>query len=373
MPDKGYELNERVWRLFERAGFHTKPNGSDPKEEEIQIGGGRLRTLDLSASEISLGVKIIGWNKARKDFTEAVTVHINDVSALLKPASADAGIMISTEKEFTDQDRDYGKQHSITLWNKEELEYYEVLVDAIGNIAKYEILYSLGVSTKEETSVFNVLAIRFRQPIPTSTSELYLFTVPPKILLRTCVVLRKAQGSKYAYQRILQKKRLRKIASFVTRQDALLPPNIIAYLGDYVRWEPIPTPSKDGTGKPFTLTRGHDYELGYLSIPLRYASLELIDGQHRLFGFAHTEPATQDTFNLVVLGIGSIDTAKRTNTFVSINDNARRVDPNLVAYLKLNMDEADCQASNELMAIKVTILLNRITPFKKKIRLLRYR
>jgi len=370
MPDKGHKLNNRVWRLFEKAGFQTKPNGSDPTEEEIQIGGGKKRTLDLSASEPSLGVKIIGWNKAKKGFSESVSVHVNDLKILLNPALADAGVMIFIDKEFTDEDREYARQCGLTLWNKEELEYYEALAEAIGPIAKYEILHALGVSTKEETNVFNVLAIKFRQPFRGSTAELYMFTAPPKLLLRTCVVLRRAQGSKYTYQRILQKKRLGRIASFVTRQNALLPPNIIAYLGDQVRWEPIPLPSKDASGKSFSLARTYDYELGLLSIPEKYASLELIDGQHRLFGFAHTESATQETFNLVVLGIGSIDSSKRTDAFVSINDNARRVDANLVAYLKYNVDEATCQANNELMAIKVVVLINKTTPFKKKIRLL---
>jgi DNA sulfur modification protein DndB len=197
-----------------------------------------------------------------------------------------------------------------------------------------------------------------------------MFTVPPKLLLKTCVVLRRAQGSKQAYQRILQKKRLGRIAAFVKSSDALLPPNVIVYLGDQVRWESITHPTKDTSGRRFSLSRPYDYELGFLTIPEKYASLELIDGQHRLFGFALTDPAVQETFNLVVLGIRSIDSAKRTDTFVSINDNARRVDANLVAYLKYNVDEATCQASNELMAIKVVVLLNDTTPFRKKIRLL---
>jgi DGQHR domain-containing protein len=370
MPDKGHQLNERVWRLFNKAGFQTKPNASNPAEEEISIGGGKRRTLDLSASVPSLAVKIIGWNKAKKQFSESVSVHVNDVKGLLKPASADAGVLVSIDKEFTDEDREYARQCGLTLWNKEELEYYEALAEAIGPFAKYEILHALAVTTKEETNVFNVLGLKFEQPFPGSTANLYMFTAPPKLLLRTCVVLRKAQGSRHAYQRILQKKRLGRIASFVTRKDALLPPNIIVHLGDQVRWEPIPLPSKDASGRLVTLARSHDYELGLLSIPERYASLELIDGQHRLFGFAFTEPATQETFNLAVLGIGSIDSSKRTDTFVAINDNARRVDANLVAYLKYNFDETACQASNELMAIKVVVQLNKMTPFRKRIRLL---
>ncbi len=370
MLNKGSVLNERVWRLFDKAGFQTKPNQHDPTEEEVQIGEGKKRTLDLSAFDATLDVKIIGWNKARKDFTESVSVHVNDVKELLESSSANAAVMISTDKEFSAEDHEYAKKRKITLWNKEELQYYEALATAVGPIAKYEILHSLGVLTKEQAYSFNVLAIKLNQPMKESKAELYMFTAPPKLLLKTCVVLRRAQRSKQAYQRILQKKRLGRIASFVKSNDALLPPNIIVYLGDQIRWESIPHPTKDASGKPVSLSKPYDYELGFLSIPQKYASLELIDGQHRLFGFIHTDPATQEHFNLVVLGIRSIDSAKRTDTFISINDNARRVNPNLVAYLKYNTDEVACQGSNELMAIKVVVLLNDLSPFRKKIRLL---
>jgi len=61
---------------------------------------------------------------------------------------------------------------------------------------------------------------------------------------------------------------------------------------------------------------------------------------------------------------------QRRDTFVAINDNSRRMDPNLVAYLKYTTDDAECQKSNELMAIRIAVDLNKATPFKKAIRLL---
>ncbi len=370
MPDKGQELNKRVWKLFEKAGFKTKPSNSDPSEEVVDLGKGKTRTIDLSASDSALRVKIIGWNKSRTRLSESFTVHMNDYKTLLGPAKANAVLMVSAEKDFTAEDKELAKDNHIRLWNKEELEYYEALVDTIGSYARYEIIHSFDISTQEETNIFNVLAVHFHQPLRDSTTELYLFTAPPILLLRTCVVLRRAQGNKDAYQRILQKKRLSNIGDFVRKHDALLPPNIIAHMGDQIRWEPLAIPVRDSSGRAVTLTRSADYEIGMLSIPQKYASMELIDGQHRLFGFSSTDPATQENFNLVVLGLRNVDAARRTDTFISINDNARRVDANLVAYLKYNPDEASCQRDNALMATKVVVELNGTTPFRKKIRLL---
>jgi hypothetical protein len=91
-----------------------------------------------------------------------------------------------------------------------------------------------------------------------------------------------------------------------------------------------------------------------------------------LYGFIETEPATKENFNLVVLGIQNLDSIKRRDTFIAINDNARRMDANLVTFLKYNEDETECQKNNELMAIKVAFDLNRDnkSPFKNKIKIM---
>ena len=103
---------------------------------------------------------------------------------------------------------------------------------------------------------------------------------------------------------------------------------------------------------------------------MEYSSLELIDGQHRLFGFAKTDPATKKAFSLVVLGLKNLADKVKQETFVAINDNSRRMDPNLVSYLKYTKDDAACQKDSELMAIRIVVDLNESTPFKGTIRLL---
>jgi DGQHR domain-containing protein len=103
---------------------------------------------------------------------------------------------------------------------------------------------------------------------------------------------------------------------------------------------------------------------------MEYSSLELIDGQHRLFGFVNAQPATRIGFDLLVTGVKGLSTKKRQQTFVAINDNSRRMDPNLVAYLRYTKDLAECQHDSALMAIRVVVDLNDQNPFKNLIRLL---
>ena len=371
MKDKGAALNERVWRLFEKAGFETKPNSSDPSEEVIALPLDRGRPVDLSASIKNLGVKIIGQNTTRQRLSQSWSACIHDLAELVKSAKANAGLFVLTGRRASATEREYARQKGIGVWGEEQLRYYEAVVNAIGEYAKYEIINSFGIHTTEETHVHCVLALHLHQPSSTSEADLFIFTIPPEKLLRTCAIYRKAGGSGDAYQRMVKKRRLSGVRDFVSEEDAILPTDIIVHFGPKVTYEPIVTDDlRDEDGAPIVLARPRDCELVKLNIPMAYASLELIDGQHRLYGFVHADPHIRENFNLVVLGMKDLPFPRRRDTFVAINDRSQRMDASLVSYLKYTEDEAECQEKPELMAIKVVVELNKSSPFQNRIRLL---
>jgi DNA sulfur modification protein DndB len=371
MPvDKGAQLNKKVWTLFEKAGFQTKPNSTSTAEHEVELALGKKRRVDLLASAPDLGITIIGSNKSG-GVKGSWTAHINDYEEIGRKAKASKVLFVVTGKELDDADINYVKQKNMALWGEEDLAYFEAVAEAIHGYAKYEIIHTLGLRTREEKQIFRALAIRILQPDIASPTQLFMFTIPPEHLLKTCVIYRRAQGNSDAYQRMLNKKRLPQIRDFVTKPGAILPTNIIVHLSDKVTVDQIKDNQLHDSGnKPITLSKASNYDLVVLNIPMEYASLELIDGQHRLYGFTQTEPATRKSFNLVVLGIYGLDRAQRQDTFVAINDNSRRMDPNLVAYLRYTDDDFACQKDNALMAIRLVVNLNRTTPFKNAIRLL---
>lgn len=370
MTDSGTELNRRVWKLFEKAGFQTKPSSNSPVEESVTLSPGRVRTVDLLASLPDLNVKIIGENTTASSLDESFTFYIHDISQLRDADNANGVLFVLSSYEISNEDRRYAEQNNIQVWGEQELRYYEAVVEALGTYAKYEIIHSFRLRTNEETNIYNVLALKFQQPYTSSNTELFMFTITPEKLLKTCVIYRRAQGSGDAYQRMVRKSRLGSVKNYVTRENAVLPPNIIVHLGNNVTWHPIQMPEGDASGNAINLSRESDYELGVLNVPLEYASIELIDGQHRLYGFVGAEPATREHFNLSVVGLKNLDTTSRRDIFVAINDNMRRVDPNLVTYLKYTPDESECQINNALMAINIVVELNKTSPFRNKIKLL---
>ncbi len=367
---KGDRLNRRVAALFELAGFETKPNSNSRAEHVVDMGSGKSRRVDLWAIDSARQVTIIGSNKSG-DWGDSWTGHVSDLQEIASNAKASKVLFVLTGKELSPENREYALNKAMSVWTDAELSYYEAIASAIREYAKFQILHDLGISTKEEKDIYRVLATRVHQPTLGSQTELFMFSISADRLLKTCVVYRRAQGNPKAYQRILRKDRLPKVQSFVSKPEAILPTNLILHLPDQVTVDPLRVEEfQDFSGRPITLSSAADHDIVALNIPMQYASLELIDGQHRLFGFAGCEPATKKSFRLLVAGIKGLKESQRRETFVAINDNSRRMDANLVAYLKYTDDLAACQADHELMAIRVVVELNRVTPFKNQVRLL---
>ena len=366
---KGEKLNIRVWTLFEKAGFVTKPNSSDNTEYKINMGRGR--PVDLLAEVKELGVKIIGSNKSGGISGGTWTGHMNDCEKLRETISAQKCLLVATDHDLDQSDIDHANSLGMPVWNEEQLSYYEELVESIGTYAKYEIIHSLGIKTTEESDFHKVLAIKLNQPTSSCKTELYAFSMSPERLLKTSVIYRRAQGNSKAYQRMLNRNRLPKIADFLNTPDAILPTDLILHLDDCVKISQVDiTNLFDANGSKITISNSNNYCPVVLEIPMKYASMEIIDGQHRLYGFTKTLQNIKKDFNLVVVGIKNLTEEQKRETFIAINDNSRRMDANLVTFLKYTTDDIVCQGDTSIMSIRVVVELNKQSPFKKSIKLL---
>jgi DGQHR domain-containing protein len=362
LTSEGTELNVRVAKVFEDAGFETEPNSDSLKEHEIELDGGVRKPVDLYARERNLNVTIVGSNKSGARI-DGLYDHIAGLKELRSASNADAALFVATGRELNEREMRYLHRSNLNVWTERQLHYYEALVKTIGAYAKYEIIYSMGIRTANQKIKITVPAIALKQPRPVGPSsvELYVFTLPAATLLEISSVLRRARTNAFTYQRILSRERLPRIAEFLKTSSAILPTCIVAHLSGEAAVEPLPPEVQKNLGR--------DQHVVALTIPNEYSSLEIIDGQHRLFGFARTPKKVTEQFNLVVVGIRHLSTDKRSRTFVAINDKAKRVDPSLVSFLQYTDNEKVCLKHPYLMAIKVAVELNNRDPFKNAIRL----
>jgi DGQHR domain-containing protein len=366
--DEGAELNARVSSVFENAGFETQPNSINRTEHAIELDNGIKQPVDLYAREPKLNLTIVGSNKSGTKI-DGFHDHIAGLKALGEAADANVLLFVATGRELTEKDMVYLRKRGIHFWTERQLAYYESLVHAIGTFAKYELIHSFGVRTAEQTVKITVPALALKQPrwLASRKIELYVFVLPADVLLEMGSVLRRARDNAFTYQRILLRKRLPRIADFLKTSTAILPTCIVAHLSDTVDVENVERELHNANGKKLKLWQEH--HVVSLTIPREYSSLEIIDGQHRLFGFVHTSKRVRENFNLIVVGIRNLPESGRSKTFVAINDKAKRVDPSLVSFLRYSENENKCQKNPDLMAIKIAVELNKRPPFKNAIRL----
>lgn len=144
---KGPVLNERVWRLLEKAGFQTEPGSHSPAEHFVLVGK-KKRPVDLFAKVPDLKVSIVGSNKSGS--IKGWSKELNDLRAIATAAKADAAVFVVTGQKLEEEHRSQATDLQIQVWDEHQLEYFEAVAEAVGEYAKYEIIHSLGITTSEE-------------------------------------------------------------------------------------------------------------------------------------------------------------------------------------------------------------------------------
>jgi len=154
------------------------------------------------------------------------------------------------------------------------------------------------------------------------------FSLTPEALLNLAYVHRIHRGEKEGYQRPLKLSKLRGINRFLFEQKLGFPNDMIISFdereGCTLKWEVV-TPSGDENG---------GVESGWLTIPQYYSVAEVIDGQHRLFGYMDFSPNRTFDYRLSerrksdLLGVVALSDPsgqERAQTYIDINSKQTRI------------------------------------------------
>lgn len=233
------------------------------------------------------------------------------------------------------------------IFNQENWEYVKTLQRAINKTAQYEFFASVGIKPEDigdESLGSNTLVkpclkltnkTLFSGKVP---ADLFVVIFRPTELLRIARVLR-YQGQPMAtssgtsvsqhggYQRILVPQKLNEIRKFVKEDPKVVfPTNLTLVLSKECRLEHV-----DGVDR--------------LHIPSEYASIDVIDGQHRLFSYALSDNDDQvsQEANLIATAIKfDTDNAEEINryaaqTFITINGEQTKVKRDLIYLISYDV------------------------------------
>ena len=238
----------------------------------------------------------------------------------------------------------YPETGCLHIFDEENWEYFKRLEHTIKTTARYELLASIGINPSdvgdtslggsELTKPFLELTNKTLFPGQSDAlADLFVIIFNPNELLRIARVLRyqgqpMAISSGYSasqqnggYQRILVSDKLNKIREFIKNDSKVaFPTNLTLVLSNECE------------------KRGSN-----LCIPSKYASIDVIDGQHRLFSYALSSEQVREKASLIATAIKfDSDNAQEINryaaqTFITINREQTKVKQDLLYLISYDV------------------------------------
>ncbi len=336
-------LEDRVWSLLYKMGIAflsgkddavlRLPGGDDAPVTKIDVVG--------IGDEVALAIECKSSEQLAKrpTFQEELGKHSlirpNFANAIRKQFPSDfkrqTVLAIFTSKVMlSDNDKARAEHANVVLLDEQDLSYYETLIGHLGSAAKYQFFSDLMPGKEVPGLRIRVPAIKHKL----GGTHCYTFAASPDYLLKICYVSHRQKGKASdvdAYQRMVQKSRLRKIREYIAN-GGYFPTSILINLENRrILFEK----TKQDAGSEDSGV------LGWLDVRPAYRSAWVIDGQHRLFGYSGEARAPKS--RLGVLAFAGLRPSEQARLFIEINSKQKRVPQILLQTLiaELNWDAED--------------------------------
>lgn len=175
----------------------------------------------------------------------------------------------------------------------------------------------------------------------------YMFSIEPHLLLKMGFILHrtKANVTEFpTYQRLLIPSRLKGITKFID-DGGYFPNSIIVNFNSTkhkVQFEPSSKLSDSNSC------------FGTLKIPNSYGIAYIIDGQHRVYGYAGSQYGKNNT--IPVVAFDGLDTTEQLEIFMDINQNQKAVSPSLRLDLEEDLYWESERADSRIKALRSSII-----------------
>lgn len=248
-------------------------------------------------------------------------------------ATNNFGTSLATEERFADSD--------IVHMDEEAVSYFLHLAEHLGLAARYQLHGYLFGGQKIPGIESEVAAIQGKM----GGHTYYSFAIEPARLLKLSYILHRNKANNAmmpTYQRLIKKSRLTKIGQFVDG-GGFFPNSVIVNI--------------DTTRKKLRFDRASlqtgEARLGVLHLPQTYRASYIIDGQHRLFGYANSDRSETDM--IPVVAFENLPRADQVRLFMQINENQKAVPKNLRNTLNADLlwDSDDLREQSRALSLRV--------------------
>lgn len=179
----------------------------------------------------------------------------------------------------------------------------------------------------------------------------YMLSIEPAKLLKIGFVLHRTkvntQIAMPTYQRLLVPSRLKGIGEFIDK-GGYFPNTVIINFDNSNKKNRVYFEQAAG-GSDDTKTK-----LGYLTIPNAYCIAYIIDGQHRVYGYAGSKH--KDTNTIPVVAFDGLPSDEQLKIFMDINEHQKAVSPSLRLDLNEDLNWDSPHLNSRLKALRSSII-----------------
>lgn len=350
-------FEDEVWTTVAQLGFdyiNKNRNFKIPYSEDLSL----TQQVDIVALDketiLIIECKATEGEKKKGNFKEAIEAIggkkegiIRNLRKVNTNAKHKIKFIFATKNYvLSDQDKTRLENFGIIHFDEETIKYYQDLTNHLGFSAKYQLLGNLFDGQTIPELENKVPAIKGEM----GSHTYFSFSIEPEKLLKMGYVLHRNKANiNYmpTYQRLIKKGRLKEIQEFVDEGN-FFPNSIIINVntfGKKLNFD-LATPQCENA-----ISR-----IGILHLPKTYRSAFIIDGQHRLYGYANSKYKAKNT--IPVVAFVDLDKWEQVRLFTQINENQKSVSKSLRNDLDADLLWDSENPKERMKALKLNIAKN---------------
>lgn len=356
--DAGQAFEDDIWCMFYKLGFRilnsdenlTVQWGDNPGDKHqldvVAIGEDAIFVVECKAAE--------SWKTRQfKDELNIICQYKDGVTKALRQIYGSDKkvrfIFATRNYRIHDESEDAlrMKDNNIFHLNDNTYEYINNLIISYKSSVIYQFY---GLMFKDQLINNERISIPALQGTM-GGQKYYLFSIEPSTLLKIGFVLHRTRVNDSmapTYQRLLVPSRLKGITKFID-EGGYFPNSIIINFAAATKKMQV---SFEAASK-LSDSRA---KYGVLSIPNAYGIAYIIDGQHRVYGYAASK--FKDTNTIPVVAFENMPSEEQLKIFMDINENQKAVKPSLRLDLEEDLYWNAGRLDSRMKALRSSIIKN---------------
>lgn len=354
--DHAVQFEDDIWCMFYRLGFRILnrddqlriqwgPNDSDTQQlDVVAVGEDAIFVVECKAAKNPTSRSFMTELNIMTQYMEGVSNALRQVYGQDKRVKF---IFATRRYRFQEEGEDINRMKNANIFHLND-NSYNYICNLIKSYKESVIYQFLGLMFKDELINNDELKI----PVLRGTMGghyYYIFSIEPSTLLKIGFVLHRTRVNDSmapTYQRLLVPSRLKGITKFID-DGGYFPNSIIINFSASnenlkVRFKPIKAETDSQS------------EFGFLFIPNAYGIAYIIDGQHRVYGYAQSGHKFDST--IPVVAFENMESEEQLKIFMEINENQKAVSPSLRLDLEEDLYWKSTRLDSRMKALRSSVI-----------------